>query len=230
MVSPGTAAGSVCTLRESGLYGSSSSRGEWDCWLAAANYASARGHRCARVRQPGSGGRRPVVLPSGFQESVVFSGLTNPTALRFAPDGRVFVAEKSGLIKVFDSLADTTPTVFADLRDQRLQLLGPRPARPGARPELPGQPVRLRALHATTRRSAASRRAGARPACTRTRARRRPARPATAAWSRGRLSRLQAAGNVDDRSRAGAHRGLVPAVPEPLDRRRSPSAPTARST
>ena len=54
--------------------------------------------------------------PSGFQEYVALSGLNQPTAVRFASDGRVFVAEKSGLIKVFDSLADTTPTVFADLR------------------------------------------------------------------------------------------------------------------
>jgi glucose/arabinose dehydrogenase len=54
--------------------------------------------------------------PAGFSESVVFRGLTEPTALRFSPDGRVFVAEKSGLIKVFDGLKDTTPTVFADLR------------------------------------------------------------------------------------------------------------------
>ena len=57
-------------------------------------------------------------LPPGFQESIVFSGLTEPTAVRFSPDGRVFVAEKSGVIKVFDSLSDTTPTVFADLRTQ----------------------------------------------------------------------------------------------------------------
>ena len=56
--------------------------------------------------------------PPGFSESTVQSGLTQPTALRFAPDGRVFVAEKSGLIKVFDSTSDTTPTVFADLRTQ----------------------------------------------------------------------------------------------------------------
>jgi glucose/arabinose dehydrogenase len=55
-------------------------------------------------------------LPPGFQEEIVFSGLTQPTAVRFASDGRVFVAEKSGLIKVFDNLTDTTPTVFADLR------------------------------------------------------------------------------------------------------------------
>ena len=57
-----------------------------------------------------------ATLPAGFQESVVFSGLTAPTVVRFATDGRVFVAEKSGIIKVFDSLTDTSPTVFADLR------------------------------------------------------------------------------------------------------------------
>ena len=59
---------------------------------------------------------RAVTLPYGFQETAVFSGLTQPTAFKFAPDGRVFVAEKSGLIKVFDSLTDPTPTIFADLR------------------------------------------------------------------------------------------------------------------
>ena len=57
-----------------------------------------------------------ATLPSGFTESVAFSGLTFPTAVRFAPDGRVFVAEKSGLVKVFDSLSDPTPDIFADLR------------------------------------------------------------------------------------------------------------------
>jgi glucose/arabinose dehydrogenase len=56
-----------------------------------------------------------AALPAGFQESVAFSGLDHPTALRFSPDGRIFVAEKNGRIKVFDDLADTTPTLFADL-------------------------------------------------------------------------------------------------------------------
>ncbi|HUD70719.1 MAG TPA: PQQ-dependent sugar dehydrogenase [Dongiaceae bacterium] len=55
-------------------------------------------------------------LPPNFTESAVFLGLDHPTAVRFSPDGRVFVAEKSGLVKVFDSLTDTTPTVVADLR------------------------------------------------------------------------------------------------------------------
>ena len=55
-------------------------------------------------------------LPAGFVEVTAFSGLTQPTAVRFSGDGRIFVAEKSGLIKVFDSLSDTSPSIFADLR------------------------------------------------------------------------------------------------------------------
>ncbi|MFF0345216.1 PQQ-dependent sugar dehydrogenase [Kribbella sp. NPDC004875] len=61
---------------------------------------------------------RAAVTPTGFSEQVVFSGLTNPTNVAFSPDGRVFVAEKSGLIKVFQSLDDTTPSVYADLRTE----------------------------------------------------------------------------------------------------------------
>jgi glucose/arabinose dehydrogenase len=54
-------------------------------------------------------------LPSGFRDSVVLSGLTNPTAIQFAADGRIFVAQKNGVIKVFQSLTDTNPITFADL-------------------------------------------------------------------------------------------------------------------
>jgi len=64
------------------------------------------------------GGTTPaaaVALPAGFQEQVVFTGLNQPTNIEFAPDGRVFVAEKGGRIKVYDDLADATATVFADL-------------------------------------------------------------------------------------------------------------------
>jgi glucose/arabinose dehydrogenase len=60
----------------------------------------------------------PTLLPPGFQQSTAFSGLTQPTAVRFSPDGRVFVAEKSGLIKVFASVTAKTATVFADLRTE----------------------------------------------------------------------------------------------------------------
>ncbi len=69
----------------------------------------------AAVAWPGSAA---AALPANFQEKVVLSGLTMPTNVEFSPDGRVFVAEKSGLIKEFDSLTDTTPTIYADLRPQ----------------------------------------------------------------------------------------------------------------
>jgi glucose/arabinose dehydrogenase len=60
-----------------------------------------------------------ATYPPGFQETVVFSGLTAPTVTRFAPDGRVFVAQKNGLVRVFQSLTDPNPaTTYADLRTQ----------------------------------------------------------------------------------------------------------------
>jgi glucose/arabinose dehydrogenase len=55
------------------------------------------------------------VLPAGFRDTVALSGLTNPTVVQFASDGRVFVGQKNGVIKVFSSLTDTSPVTFADL-------------------------------------------------------------------------------------------------------------------
>src|ERR1051325_8277489 len=55
-----------------------------------------------------------ALLP-GFEEFKAFEGLQQPTVIQFASDGRVFIAEKSGIIKVYDNLTDTTPTIFADL-------------------------------------------------------------------------------------------------------------------
>jgi glucose/arabinose dehydrogenase len=57
-----------------------------------------------------------TTLPPRFQETVVFSGRTEPTAVRFAPNGQVFVAEKSGLVLAWDGLADPTPDTVVDLR------------------------------------------------------------------------------------------------------------------
>ncbi len=59
------------------------------------------------------------VLPSSFQEERMFGtydGFDHPTAIEFSPDGRVYVAEQSGLIKLFDSLTDSAPVIAADLR------------------------------------------------------------------------------------------------------------------
>ena len=69
----------------------------------------------ALVTQAGPSPAGASTLPSGFRDSVVLSGLANPTVLQFAPDGRIFVGQKNGVIKVFQSLTDTNPVTFADL-------------------------------------------------------------------------------------------------------------------
>ena len=56
----------------------------------------------------GTAGFQDVVLPQ--------TGLVDPTVIQFGADGKIFVAEKSGLVYAYDSLADTTPTVVVDLR------------------------------------------------------------------------------------------------------------------
>ena len=57
-----------------------------------------------------------VAAPTGFSDTIIWNNLVEPTALAFAPDGKVFVGQKSGVILEFDSPADTTPQVFADLQ------------------------------------------------------------------------------------------------------------------
>src|SRR3954468_9703092 len=57
-----------------------------------------------------------AAVRTGFVSTTIFNGLTAPSAIRFAPDGRVFVAESDGRVLVFDNTNDTTPTLYADLR------------------------------------------------------------------------------------------------------------------
>jgi glucose/arabinose dehydrogenase len=59
-----------------------------------------------------------ATLPSGFQDEPVITGLSEPSTFRFSSDGRIFVAEKSGRILVYDGLDDTSPELFADLRTE----------------------------------------------------------------------------------------------------------------
>jgi len=37
-----------------------------------------------------------ATLPAGFSETQIAAGLTNPTAMALAPDGRIFVCEQGG--------------------------------------------------------------------------------------------------------------------------------------
>jgi glucose/arabinose dehydrogenase len=59
------------------------------------------------------------VLP-GFEDVSVASAVAAPTAVRFAPmpDGRILVAEKSGVVLAFDRERDPDPDVLVDLRDE----------------------------------------------------------------------------------------------------------------
>jgi len=41
-----------------------------------------------------------ATLPAGFTETLVANGLSNPTAMQFAPDGRLFVCEQGGRLRV----------------------------------------------------------------------------------------------------------------------------------
>ena len=43
---------------------------------------------------------RAATLPAGFTETLVASGLSNPTAMAFAPDGRLFVCQQAGQLRV----------------------------------------------------------------------------------------------------------------------------------
>jgi MYXO-CTERM domain-containing protein len=67
---------------------------------------------------PGQTQAGVTLATPGFVETTAIQGLNQPTVVRFASDGRVFVAEKSGKIWVYDTLTDTTPTLFADLANR----------------------------------------------------------------------------------------------------------------
>jgi glucose/arabinose dehydrogenase len=57
----------------------------------------AAGCLVALLTAPGPAG---ASLPTGFVQRTVVSGLDAPTAMAFAPDGRLFVAEQSGALRV----------------------------------------------------------------------------------------------------------------------------------
>src|SRR5215212_8157488 len=52
-------------------------------------------------------------LPPGFTETQVVSGLTNPTDMELAPDGRLFVAEQAGRVRI--AKPDGTLTTFLNI-------------------------------------------------------------------------------------------------------------------
>lgn len=75
--------------------------------------------RAAGQSSPGSGVVGPVSLPAGFERQTIATGLTGATALAVAPDGRVFVAEQTGSLRVVkDDRLLSEPFVTLALDDQ----------------------------------------------------------------------------------------------------------------
>lgn len=56
--------------------------------------------RTGRDLTPGEGISGPLALPKGFKADVVAAGLSGATALEAAPDGRIFVCEQTGTLRV----------------------------------------------------------------------------------------------------------------------------------
>src|SRR5689334_15863427 len=44
-----------------------------------------------------------ATLPNGFTETIFAGGLSNPTAMEFAPDGRLFVCQQGGQLRVIEN-------------------------------------------------------------------------------------------------------------------------------
>jgi glucose/arabinose dehydrogenase len=55
-----------------------------------------------------------ATLPAGFEEMLVASGLRRPTTMTFAPDGRLFIGEQDGTLRVVKNGA-LLPTPFVTL-------------------------------------------------------------------------------------------------------------------
>ena len=56
-----------------------------------------------------------ATLPTGFEERTAASGLTAPTAVAWAPDGRMFVAEKAGRVRVVTAAGSLLPASLVDI-------------------------------------------------------------------------------------------------------------------
>ena len=61
-----------------------------------------------------TGSTSAATVPTGFTDSLVANGLTNPTAMALAPDGRIFVCEQGGALRVIKN-GVLLPTPFLNL-------------------------------------------------------------------------------------------------------------------
>src|SRR5260370_18184314 len=61
-----------------------------------------------------AGPTHAATLPVGFAETLVASGLASPTTMDFAPDGRLFVSQQSGALRVIKN-GVLLPTPFVTI-------------------------------------------------------------------------------------------------------------------
>lgn len=59
-----------------------------------------------------------LTLPEGFTQEVAASGLANPTAMALAPDGRIFITEQGGNLRVWDGSLLAAPFLQLDVDDR----------------------------------------------------------------------------------------------------------------
>jgi glucose/arabinose dehydrogenase len=57
-------------------------------------------------------------LPTGFASNTLASGLTNPVAVAWTPDGRMLIAIKEGLVRVVDPDGTLEPDPIIDISSQ----------------------------------------------------------------------------------------------------------------
>ena len=55
-----------------------------------------------------------AIFPADFAQVLVTNGIANPTVMAFAPDGRIFVAEQGGTLRVIKNNV-LLPTPFVQL-------------------------------------------------------------------------------------------------------------------
>jgi glucose/arabinose dehydrogenase len=65
---------------------------------------------------------KATTLPAGFAETQIATGITDPTAMAFAPDGRLFVCQQTGQLRIIKNgtlLSTPFLTVTTDTADER---------------------------------------------------------------------------------------------------------------
>jgi glucose/arabinose dehydrogenase/PKD repeat protein len=71
---------------------------------------------CVLLALP-AGAAAATSLPAGFQETTMVSGLDQPTAVAWTPDGRMLIAEKPGRVRVVSAAGQLAATPVIDISD-----------------------------------------------------------------------------------------------------------------